>query len=72
MALFVDGMRVPVYLATQGRELLAVWPLVLAATIGVLLGTFAGRAILGRLSEEMFKKVVSVLLIGLGISMMSL
>jgi uncharacterized membrane protein YfcA len=70
VALFVDGMRVPVYLATQGRELLAIWPLVLVATIGVVLGTFAGRAILGRLSEETFKRVVSVLLIALGVSML--
>lgn len=69
VALFVDGMRVPVYLATQGRELVGIWPVVLAATIGVVLGTFAGRAILGRLSEATFKRVVSVLLIGLGISM---
>jgi len=69
VALFVDGMRVPVYLFTHGRELLAIWPVVLMATIGVLAGTIAGRAILGRLSEEAFKRVVSALLIALGISM---
>lgn len=69
VALFVDGMRVPVYLTTQGRQLVAIWPAVAAATIGVVAGTFAGRAILGRLSETTFRRVVSALLIGLGVSM---
>ena len=69
VGLFVDGMRVPVYLYTQGRELLTIWPVVLVATVGVVIGTIAGRAILGRLSEAAFKRVVSVLLIGLGVSM---
>ena len=72
VGLLVDGMRVPVYLYTQGRELLAIWPVVLVATIGVVIGTIAGRAILGRLSEETFKRVVSVLLVGLGISMIAI
>lgn len=70
VGLFVDGMRVPVYLYTQGRELLAIWPVVLITTIGVVVGTIAGRAILGRLSEAAFKKVVSGLLVLLGVSML--
>ncbi len=70
VGLLVDGMRVPVYLYTQGRELLAIWPVVLLATIGVVVGTIAGRAILGRLSEEAFKRVVSALLVVLGVSML--
>lgn len=69
VALFVDGLRVPVYLVTHGRELVAIWPVVLVATVGVVIGTIAGRAILGRLSEAAFKRVVSVLLIGLGVAM---
>jgi uncharacterized protein len=69
VALVVDGMRVPVYLATQGRELVAMWPVIAVATVGVVIGTIAGRSILGKLSEAAFKRVVSVLLIGLGISM---
>lgn len=69
VALFVDGMRVPVYLVTHGRELLRIWPVLVVATLGVILGTIAGRAILGRLSEGAFKRVVSVLLIALGVSM---
>ena len=70
VGLFVDAMRVPVYLYTHGPELLAIWPVVLVATLGVIAGTIAGRAILGRLSEAAFRKVVSGLLVLLGVSML--
>jgi uncharacterized protein len=70
VALFIDGMRVPVYLYTEGRELLQVWPLVAVATVAVVAGTFAGRLVLGRISEEAFKKVVSGLILVLGVSML--
>jgi uncharacterized protein len=69
VALFVDGVRVPVYLVTEGRELLSIWPIVAIATVGVVAGTVIGRVILGRLSEDAFRRVVSVLLVALGISM---
>jgi hypothetical protein len=69
VALLIDGMRVPVYLWTEGRALLAIWPLVLASTVAVVAGTLLGRLILGRISETLFKRVVSVLLIALGVSM---
>jgi uncharacterized membrane protein YfcA len=70
VALFIDGMRVPVYLYTEGRELLRVWPVVAVATVAVVGGTLAGRLILGRISEEGFKRVVSGLILVLGISML--
>src|SRR5438046_953463 len=49
VALFVDGARVPVYLATQGRNIADIWPLVLTATVGVVIGTAVGTRVLGRL-----------------------
>lgn len=70
VALFIDGMRVPVYLTTHGRELLRVWPVIAIATAGVVAGTLAGRLILGRISEAVFKRVVSGLILVLGISML--
>ena len=36
VALIVDGARLPVYLATTGPEMLAMWPTVTAATAGVV------------------------------------
>jgi len=70
VALFVDGVRVPVYLVTEGRELLSIWPLVLGSAVAVVAGTLLGRLILGRLSEERFRRVVSALVLALGITML--
>ena len=69
VALFVDGARLPVYLATQWREIATVWPLVLAATIGVVTGTALGTRLLGHIPERAFRRVIAVLLVALGIYM---
>lgn len=69
IALFVDGARLPVYLATQGREIAALWPLVLVATIGVVIGTAFGTRALGRVPQRVFRRVVAGLLVVLGLYM---
>jgi len=70
IALFVDGARLPVYLATQWREIVAIWPLVLAATVGVVIGTAFGTRILGWVPQRIFRQVIAVLLLALGVYMM--
>jgi uncharacterized membrane protein YfcA len=70
VALLIDGARVPVYLYTEGNALLNVWRIIAVATVAVILGTIAGRAILGRIPEATFKRVVSGLILLLGISML--
>ncbi|HEV8267161.1 MAG TPA: sulfite exporter TauE/SafE family protein [Thermoanaerobaculia bacterium] len=70
VALLVDGARMPVYLATQGREILGMWPLVAVATGGVLLGTLLGGRLLRRVPEKVFGKVVSSLVLVLGLFML--
>jgi uncharacterized membrane protein YfcA len=67
VGLIVDGARVPVYLITQGSELLRVWPLIAIASIAVVIGTIAGRQLLSGLDEAMFRRVVSALIAALGI-----
>jgi uncharacterized membrane protein YfcA len=69
IALFVDGARLPVYLATQWREIAAIWPLVLTATGGVVVGTAFGTRLLGRVPRHIFRRLVAVLLIVLGVYM---
>jgi uncharacterized protein len=71
IALFVDGARLPVYLVTQGREIAAVWPLVLVATVGVVIGTALGTRALGRLPERIFRRVIAGLLVALGLYMIA-
>ena len=69
IALFVDGARLPVYLATEWRALVTLWPLILSATIGVVVGTAVGTPILERLPRQVFRWILSVLLIALGLYM---
>ena len=69
IALFVDGARVPVYLATQYHEILRIWPLVVVATVAAVIGTALGTRVLGRVPEQTFRRVIAVLLIILGAHM---
>jgi uncharacterized protein len=71
IGLFVDGARLPVYLATQWREIAAIWPLVLIATGGVVIGTAFGRRILGWVPQRVFRRAIAVLLVVLGLYMIS-
>ena len=69
IALFVDGARVPIYVATEWRDMLRVWPLILTATIAVVVGTALGTRVLGRVPPEIFRRVIAVFLIVLGLYM---
>ena len=69
IGLFVDGARMPVYLATEWRDIFAIWPLVLIATLAVVAGTALGARVLGRLPQQLFRRVIAVLLIALGLYM---
>src|SRR5689334_2479559 len=70
IALVVDGARMPVYAFSVGRELLRVWPIVATASGGVLLGTLTGKRLLGWIPEAVFRKIVSGLLVALGIAIL--
>ena len=69
IALCVDGARLPVYLVTQGREIAALWPLVLTASAAAMLGTLLGTRLLGRLPQHLFRRIVALLLLVLGVYM---
>jgi uncharacterized membrane protein YfcA len=70
VALIVDGARLPVYLATSGHDLLAMWPTIVFATIGVICGTLFGHRVLTRIPEEKFRPTIAVLLAILGTAML--
>jgi len=69
IGLFVDAARLPVYIATEWRDILSIWPLVLTATVAVVAGTALGARVLGHLPQQLFRRVVAVLLIMLGLYM---
>jgi uncharacterized membrane protein YfcA len=70
IALFVDAARMPVYLITEGREIAGVWSYLLIATCAVIVGTLLGQQLLSRLSQTLFRRVVALLLFGLGAYML--
>ncbi len=69
IGLFVDAARMPVYLATEWRNMVRVWPLVLTAAAAAVVGTALGTRVLGRLPQEHFRRVIAVLLILAGLYM---
>jgi uncharacterized protein len=70
VALFVDGARLPVYLATQWEDIVGVWQQVAIATAGVVVGTALGARLLERVPQRLFRRIVACLLLALGVYMM--
>jgi uncharacterized membrane protein YfcA len=70
VALVVDAARMPVYVWTEWRELVALWPFVLGAVAGVLIGTLGGVRLLRKIPERVFRPAVSLLIVALGVYML--
>lgn len=67
IALAVDVARMPVYLIVQWRDILNIWPLIVFASIGVLIGTEIGIWTFRKIPEALFKRVVSGIILLIGI-----
>jgi uncharacterized membrane protein YfcA len=65
--LAVDAARMPVYLWNTGRELVGLRAPIIAATAGVVIGTFLGERLLMGLSARAFRLVVGTFIGMLGI-----
>ena len=71
IALFVDGARLPVYVASQHAELLPLWRWIAVAAAGVTVGTLIGSRLLGRVPDVWFRRVLAVTLFALGVVMLT-
>jgi uncharacterized membrane protein YfcA len=67
IALAVDCARMPVYFVFQWKDILGIWPLVTLAVAGVLIGTEAGVWTLRKIPENLFKRIVSGIILLIGI-----
>jgi uncharacterized membrane protein YfcA len=67
IGLAVDAVRLPVYFATQGQRMLAAWPVVLTATVAVLVGTLLGECVLRRIPERVFRRLVCGIIAAIGV-----
>jgi len=70
VGLIVDGARLPVYLVTQGTEIANLWPLLVTAMIGAIVGTVVGERVLRQIPEPIYRRVVSALVLALGVLML--
>lgn len=70
IALLVDSARMPIYAVMQSKQVLQIWPVLLLAVIGVIVGTMAGERVLRKIPEPLFRRLVSLIILGLGISML--
>jgi len=69
IALVVDLARMPVYAVVQGKEVMGIWPVLLLAIIGVVLGTLAGERVLRKIPEPLFRRIVSLIVLTLGVAL---
>ena len=70
IALIVDGARMPVYLISEASNLTIAIPLIGLATAGVLIGTLGGACMLRRIPDKIFQRIVSALILALGVWML--
>ena len=68
-ALLVDAARVPVYLLSAHSVIAGATRVWIVASIGVTIGTFLGVPLLSRIPESIYRRIVGVLLLLLGISL---
>jgi uncharacterized membrane protein YfcA len=70
IGIVVDAVRLPVYLIADGPQILTVYPLLLIATTGVVIGTCCGMFLLQGMDSRKFKRIVSGIILALGIWML--
>lgn len=67
--LIVDAARMPVYVFAEHARLIALMPLLAVASAGAVVGTFAGAHLLKRIPASLFRTLIGVLILALGVYM---
>lgn len=70
IALLVDVFRMPVYAVSQLGQMATQWPMIVVATVGVVIGTLSGKWMLSRIPQNVFRMMVACIVLALGIWMM--
>src|SRR5262249_30693805 len=70
IGLIVDFARMPVYLLNEGHRLAGIGPSIALAIAGTVAGTFLGERVLTRIPLPLFRKLVAVLVLALGVYML--
>ena len=72
IGLAVDVVRMPVYFATASGRIFSSWPAIVSGIVGVVIGTLPGERVLRHIPERIFRRVVSAILIAIGIVLVAL
>lgn len=67
IALIVDISRMPVYFFLEWQSLMKIVPLIMIMSLGTMAGTLAGNSLLSWIPEKIFKRVVSGIVLILGL-----
>ena len=70
IGLIVDLARIPIYFATESAVIYSQWRIIGLMLVGVTLGTAFGIYVLSRIPKHLFKKVVSFVVLLLGVAML--
>jgi uncharacterized protein len=71
VGLFVDVARLPVYLWLEGAALSRMLGTIAMASAGCVVGTFWGRTLLEKIPDHVFRRLVAILILVLGTSMLA-
>jgi len=71
IGLIVDAARMPVYVLTGARRLAELSPAIVVASAGAVVGTIAGERVLERIPPRLFRRLVAILVVALGVYMFS-
>lgn len=66
-ALIVDAVRMPVYFLTQSSQVGEYVLILIFSSVAVVVGTLAGNLVLKKIPQDSFKRIVSLLILLLGI-----
>lgn len=69
VGVIVDLARIPVYLVRYGADILHLWWAVLLCAAACSTGTYLGTSVLSRIPPEVFRRLVCLLILLLGIFM---
>jgi uncharacterized membrane protein YfcA len=69
--IMVDAVRMPVYFITEHKRMFSAWPVIIAAIIGVVLGTLVGERQLRKIPEKAFRRTVSAILLAVGVYLLT-
>lgn len=71
IALLVDFARMPVYFVSNPEVVAKMIVVIVAMTVGVVIGTLGGERVLRQLPDIYFRRIVSLLILALGVVMLT-